>query len=60
MPPRSPRPEIEITPDMIDAMEHAYCEWWAANERDHDVGLPGDVVALFASLKAACANVAKS
>jgi hypothetical protein len=52
----APRNEIEITPEMIDALEEAFIEWWGENDYLLRVGLPGDVVDLRLRLNAALAN----
>jgi hypothetical protein len=56
----APGNEIEVTPEMIEALNDAYYEWSGDNGYLLDVGLPGDLLDLRSRLNAAYANASIS
>jgi hypothetical protein len=53
-------PEIEITPEIIRAMEEAFRNWHGANDRAIHDGDTGDVIQLFDMLRTAMAKASIS
>ncbi len=53
-------PEIEVTPEMIEALEGAFLDWYGYNFNILDDGGAGDVYGLFLTLNAAAWNASIS
>lgn len=52
--------DAEITPEMIEALEDAFCHWRAWNRDALDLGGVGDIYDLVLRLNAALAKASKS